>query len=107
MARTLTTPLERADGTQQAITRFNVEIPHARNNADDAMIIDKDNVAIKYEVLTFDDNGEIIGCKTTTVGFKGWPAGFKAELRAIYSKIHAHAESTGLIAGTGSDEALE
>lgn len=107
MARLLTTPEVQPDGTQQAIIRIRLDIPHRRNAADDAMEINKPQVQLWYEVITYDANGLGIDRQESVVALAGWPPNFKADARSLYERVHVHAESVGLIAGVGTDEPLD
>ena len=107
MARTLTTPIPQPPGVQQAIMGMRFEVPHVRNVGDTAMVIDKSQIQLRYEVITFDAAGLFVSRKGRVVKFPDWPASFVANVRSVYEKVMLDAESAGLIAGPGVDEALE
>jgi hypothetical protein len=106
MAQTLTVPVSRADVTQQAVTKMEFKIPHKRNVGDTAMEIDKTVVEIRYEVTTYNANGDILERQARVVYFTNWPAGFKTDMKAAYAKVETDAVNAGLI-GAGTAELLE
>jgi hypothetical protein len=107
MSRTLDTPAVQPDAVQHAITRFHFEVPHKRNDADTAMELQKLQIEVWYELITYDAAGLGIDSIVQKVPFDIWPPLFKAAAKDAYDKLHAHAESIGLIAGPGTDEPLE
>ena len=107
MARTLTTPDVQPDAIQQAISGFRFEIPHIRDAGNTEMVISLDQVLVWYEVITYDQAGEIIKKATRVVPFADWPDGFKTDAKGVYDKLYAEAENAGLIAGPGTDNPLE
>ena len=107
MARTLTTPDPQPDATQQHISGIRFEIPAIRNAGDTAMEISKPQVKVWFEVITYDAAGLIVEKQTHYGEFADWPPLFLADVKSVYSRIAAYAESLGLISGPGTDEPLE
>lgn len=105
MARTLTTPAVQPDAVQQAIVDMRFEIPHYFSDPD--MKINKPTVRVWYSVATYDTDGNIISNVKRNVSLVDWPAGFKTDIKGAYAKLHNDAENAGLIAGVGTDEAID
>ena len=118
MARTLTTPETQPDAVQQAITGFNINVPHTRNAGNTAMELNKLRILVTYNVVTYDPDGEVIETVQRGIPFQIydgnedvtntiWPAGFVTAVRDVYDRLHADAENEGLIVGPGTDEPIE
>ena len=107
MARTLTTPEVQPDAVQQHISGMRFEIPVIRNAGDTAMEISKPQVRLWFEVITYDAAGLIIDRADHYAQFADWPVAFVTDVKEVYSRVEAYAESLGLIAGPGTDEPLD
>ena len=118
MSRTLTTPEIQPDAVQQAITGFNIKVPHVRNAGDTAMVINKLAIVVQYDVISYNAAGEVIEIKQRGIPFQIydeatdetttiWPPNFVLAIRDAYDKLHTDAENEGLIAGPGVDEVIE
>jgi hypothetical protein len=107
MARILTTPELQPNAIQQAISAMRYEIPHVRNVGDTAMEFSKPQIHVWYEVITYAADGAIIKKATRSVPLADWPSGFQIDVKGAYDRLYADAEAAGLIAGPGTDEALE
>ena len=105
MPRTLTNPAPQPAATHQHISGLRFTIPAVRDVDD--MVIRKQGVSLWYEVVTYDVEGNITGRKQRVVPFADWPAGFRTDVRNMYSRVQQHAESEGLFLGPGTDEPLE
>ena len=106
MATELTTPVERADLTSQAITYFDVRVPHVYNDTTGEMDIDKDRVVINYAVESYNADGVRIKIERRSVPFASWPAAFITAMKDVYGLMYTDAKNNGLI-GAGTDEPLE
>ena len=107
MPRTLTTPDPQPDAVQQHISGMRFEIPAIRNAGDTAMEISKGQVRLWFEVITYDTNGVVIDKQTHYAQFADWPPAFVTDVKEVYARIEAYAESLGLIVGPGTDELLD
>jgi len=105
MSRTLTVPAPMPDAAEQHISSMRFEIPAVRDL--DSMKISKDHVKLWYEVITYDVDGSILQRNQKVVPFIDWPPSFIADVKAVYQKVYADAENSGLILGPGTDEPLE
>ena len=103
MATELTTPIDQAAITYQAVTRVEFLIPHTW--AGDAAAIDRDRVQVRYEVTTYDAAGNIVYRSARIVPFADWPQVFIDNTRAVYANVITDAKTNGLV-GDGTDEAL-
>lgn len=107
MARTLTTPEVQPDAVQQHISGMRFTVPAVRNAGDTAMEISKDQVHVWFEVITYDADGLVIDRQSAYGQFADWPAAFVTDVKEVYARVAAYAESIGLIVGPGTDEPLE
>ena len=106
MATALTAPVIRPSVTYQGITKVEFKIPHKRDLSGLQANIDKDRVAVHYEVSSWNETGEVITRQFRTVPFPDWPASFATDVKAMYAKLETDAKAEGLI-GAGTDEPLE
>ena len=106
MARTLTTPVPQPDALQQAVSNFQVIVPHVADIGGN-MIISRAQVQLIYEVITYDAEGTILYRTSRTVMAADWPANFVTDMKEIYARIESDAENAGIILGPGTDEPLE
>ena len=103
MATELTTPITRAALTHQGITSFKVQAPHKRSVDGTDAVLNKDKIEVRYEVTSWDEDGNVVFRASRTVPFANWTAGFKTDMNSVYSKLTADAKNNGLI-GAGTDE---
>lgn len=105
MATELTSPVTRAPLTHQAVTRFSIEVPHKRSMDGTSAVINRDKVEIRYEVTSWDSDGNVLARASRTVPFSSWPPAFKLAVRDVYDLITTDAKNNGLIA-PGTDEQI-
>lgn len=105
MATTLANPVVRAAMTHQGVTKMEIAIPHRRNATNDAAVIDKSGLVLRYEVTSWDAVGNVVGRKAREVPFSSWAGVFKARARDICDLISQDAKANGLI-GAGTDESV-
>ena len=105
MATTLTNPITTPPVTYKAITWFMIQVPHHDDGVGN-YVFNRNEINLQYEIVTVDDDLNVIHKERVVETFNNFPAGVKTDLRDLYAKIEAHARSRGLI-GDGTDEVLE
>lgn len=59
---------------------------------------------LEFSVRSYDEDGRLIHIKKHQEALIDWPQALKDEMRAVYSRIEAYAESIGLMyPGTSED----
>ena len=106
MATKLTTPEARPAITHHAIIRFEVQVPHKLNDTQDDIVIDLDAVNVAYRIVYLNSEREVIDRVDQTVYWADWPAGFKTDMKSVYTTLTTDAKNKGLI-DPGTDEPLE
>jgi hypothetical protein len=100
MPRTRNTPTTRPAIEIDTVEQFGVVMAYNENGS-----VDTDNVKFTYIVNNRSSAGDVIESQQRVLPFANWPNPVKAELKAIYLRVLADAESQGLIgAGTDTDD---
>ena len=104
MSTQLNNPIPQADGTYQAITGLRFNIPM---HLDQGQVkIDRDNISLTYQVVTYTDNLEEVASASRRVSFPNWPQAFRNDMRDVYDAIRQDARANGLL-DPGTDEPLD
>ena len=99
MAVTLNPPVDETI-EHQAITRFQVKVPHTIDS--NGPSINKNSVEVVYWVSSYNLAGELINEKVQGVQFSEWPQVFIDDMKGVYAKLETDAQNRGLIyPGTG------
>ena len=105
MATKLTTPIPVADITDQGVTRITFMIPHKRSADGTSAVLDKQAIAVRYEVTTWNESGEVLQTQARSVPFSSWPANFIVQANDVYQLVVGDAKANNLIQ-PGTDEQI-
>ena len=100
MTRTRTSPEVKPSVAIDTIEQFGVTMAY-----DAAGAVDIANVKFSYVANNRAADGSVIESQVRELDFQGLPGAVKTDLRAIYNRVLADAEASGLIgAGTDTDD---
>ena len=100
MARIRTTPETYETITEDVISEFKLSIEY---NSDGT--VNQQNTRFGYFAQNRNSEGKILNTQGRSIAMENWPAALKTDIKALYTRILADAESQGLIgAGTDTDD---
>jgi len=96
MARDLTTPLQKVPVYFQAIQQIIFEFPTQVLEGPPVDVgMFREGIAVRFEVVSYSENGDIIGRVWRTGNEPDWPAAFRLDVKSVYSRLEAYAEALG------------
>lgn len=95
MARQLTIPKVNPDTVFQRINKITLHFPPKFENGEP--VFDPDQTYVEFTVVDYDDTPKKLYLQVGNGAFANWPTVFRDDVRSIYAKLEAYAESLGLM----------
>jgi len=107
MAVKLTTPKTEKTITDEAITRFNLVVPHVYDDQSNNFIIDKDNIVLRIYIQECADDGTTdTETRSLTAKLDQMPIQVRTALKSAYEAVETWAQLAGQL-GAGTAEELD